>query len=480
MKNQSLLLKCGMAAKSAAKAAVPVCFALAALGLVSCFYPQPAPQASSDGPIDGREDGLFLEDGEKYPLLDAAHKCDAERLQKLLKVAAFEKNINEREAGTGTSALMYAAGSPEGCAEGAAILLEAGADPNIKNSEGRTALMHAARNGQTAVIERLLESGAAAGEADNKGRAALMFAAAEGHSEAAALLLKAGAAAGRGDKNGATALMRAAESGAAHIVSLLLEAGAAPDAVNRRGMTALMFAAKEGSADSFKKLLAAGADPARKTNRGRTALMHAARRGRHNIIEELLKIEEVKDLAHVNHQTERRGRTALMHAARGGHIQIVSLLLEAGADAALKDNDKTTALMFASMECRPQAVEKLLKIPAAKAGINELDSGGKTAFLLADEALKEEAAAGRERSDCRQALELLQAAGADIELGRGAFLNIKKALRKIFGSKRLKAEELRATASEEKNGGAAEETEEAEEGKKSLFRKAADFFKKWL
>ena len=53
----------------------------------------------------------------------------------------------------GWTALMFAAG--EGNEEVCKVLLEAGADPGLKDSDGDTALDHAKANQQKAVIELL-------------------------------------------------------------------------------------------------------------------------------------------------------------------------------------------------------------------------------------------------------------------------------------------------------------------------------------
>ena len=73
-------------------------------------------------------------------------------------------------------------------------LLKAKADPNAARSTGETAMMFAARTGQTAVIKLLLAAGAAADtRIGDRGQTPLMWAAAEGHADAVKLLLEVGA-----------------------------------------------------------------------------------------------------------------------------------------------------------------------------------------------------------------------------------------------------------------------------------------------
>jgi ankyrin repeat protein len=55
-------------------------------------------------------------------------------------------------------------------------LLARGAKVNATDEEGRTALMHAARNGSRASVETLLQKGADPNAMDNAGRTALTYA----------------------------------------------------------------------------------------------------------------------------------------------------------------------------------------------------------------------------------------------------------------------------------------------------------------
>ncbi len=73
------------------------------------------------------------------------------------------------------------------------VLLSAGANPNLKNKDGRTALMRAARDGYDRVVNVLLDAAADPDARHGMGLTALMFAAEGGHVEAIRALLAAGA-----------------------------------------------------------------------------------------------------------------------------------------------------------------------------------------------------------------------------------------------------------------------------------------------
>lgn len=64
----------------------------------------------------------------------------------------------------------------------AIILLEAGADPNLRCKKGCTALLLAARMGKADLVQLLLDNGANPKISDNKGITPLMYAMLYGHS----------------------------------------------------------------------------------------------------------------------------------------------------------------------------------------------------------------------------------------------------------------------------------------------------------
>jgi ankyrin repeat protein len=68
------------------------------------------------------------------------------------------------------------------------LLLEAGADPNVRQNGGFTALQAAAQNGDATMARDLLDHGAEVDAATEDGRTALAIAEEQGHDEVAALL----------------------------------------------------------------------------------------------------------------------------------------------------------------------------------------------------------------------------------------------------------------------------------------------------
>ncbi len=177
-------------------------------------------------------------------------------------------------------------------------LIKAGADVNVKGTDGRTALWVAAWKGHGEIVKLLLESKADVNAANIYSATALIVASQNGHTEIIKALLEAKADANAAHANGRTALMQAAYSGNTEIVKLLLEAGADVDAKGRStGITALWQAAMNGHTETVKALLEAKADVNAKAHldgKDYTPLSIAKMMGRAEIVK-LLKEYGAKD-----------------------------------------------------------------------------------------------------------------------------------------------------------------------------------------
>ena len=127
--------------------------------------------------------------------------------------------------------------------------LAAGVDVNATNLNGQnqTALMLAAYNGHTKLVERLIDRGGKVNHLDTTGRTALMYCSSGPFPETVQLLIAKGAKVNLVDNNeGWTALMFAAAEGLAPNVKLLLDNGADTTPKDIDGDTAASFAANNG------------------------------------------------------------------------------------------------------------------------------------------------------------------------------------------------------------------------------------------
>lgn len=128
-------------------------------------------------------------------------------------------------------------------------------------------------------------------------------------------------------------------------VAEILENGAVHDVdVTLGRSTALFFAAKNGNSKIVHMLLAAGANPNSVNEDGFTALSIAALYGRSAAVKEL-----IKGGANVDFQHPEFGFTPVIRALRKNNVNMAKELIEAGADACIKNNNGHNALMAAEI-----------------------------------------------------------------------------------------------------------------------------------
>jgi ankyrin repeat protein len=230
------------------------------------------------------------------------------------------------------------------------ILLQHGADPNVRNNEGATALIWAADD--PAKVKLLLAAGADVHAKTRHGSTALLAASLKyGSSAVVAQLLEHGAKVNVADPDGWTPLIRAAASSDVESMRLLLAHGADPNAADV-ALTPLTAAIWYGNLEGVRVLLANGA----RAN-GKDAF----------------------------------GFTPLLVAALWDHKEIAGLLLDKGADVSLavenntfmKRNPGTPLMLAAYAEAMNPAMVKMLI--ARGAAVNFATPGGETAASRARE-----------------------------------------------------------------------------------------------
>jgi ankyrin repeat protein len=219
-----------------------------------------------------------------------------------------------------------------------------------------TALYWAARNGHVAVVQLLLEKGADVEVKDIDGDTALHRPAWNGHEAVVQLLLKKGVDIEAKDIGGHTALHGAVHNGHEAVVRLLLEKGVGVEVKNNNGDTALHQAAWKGHEAVVRLLLEKGVDVEVKNNNGDTALHQAAWKGHEAVVRLLL--ENGADKEGVDDQ----GGSVLHLAARGGNINVINLLIDLGLDINAKDKRGECPLHYAASGGSLQAVERILQL----------------------------------------------------------------------------------------------------------------------
>ena len=139
-------------------------------------------------------------------------------------------------------------------------IIDCKADMDILDSNGWTALHHAAYSGDLVSANILLEKGAKVDEYSNARRTALHFASGKNHVKIIELLIAKGAKIEAADMHEATPLHFACKKGALDAVKLLLKRGADLHAVDHRKWSPLHYAAYNGYPKIVKLLLTWGTD----------------------------------------------------------------------------------------------------------------------------------------------------------------------------------------------------------------------------
>jgi hypothetical protein len=132
---------------------------------------------------------LGMRPGESAALVAAVVQRNRAAGERVLATPGYDINTADND---GVNALYYALAPGVGD-DWANWLLDRGADPQLHNKLGQTALMLAARNQSPTLVRRLLALGLDPNARSQDGSTALMYAADGGNAENVGLLLKAGA-----------------------------------------------------------------------------------------------------------------------------------------------------------------------------------------------------------------------------------------------------------------------------------------------
>lgn len=211
--------------------------------------------------------------------------------------------------------------------------LKRGADVNLQQPDGTTALHWAVYHDHEDLAQQLIDAGANVATANRYGVRPLSIACLNGNGTIVRGLLEAGADPGTALPGGETALMTAARTGRIGPVEALLARGAEVNAKGPQGQTALMWAAAEGNLVVVEALLRAEADFRTPLASGFTPLFFAVREGRTDVVRRLLQGGlDVNAAMSRSNNAQRPGPNPLILAVENGHFQTAVALLDAGAD----------------------------------------------------------------------------------------------------------------------------------------------------
>lgn len=268
------------------------------------------------------------------PLMHAAAFGSLQSMKVLLD-AGVDPNAKDS---FGATALVWAAGDPAK----AKLLIERGAEVNVQTNQGKTPLIvAAAHDGSSRTVRLLLDKGADIKAADVMGNTALLAASAANDFESVRVLLARGASANESNKGGYTPLMNAASNNNTAMIRLLIEKGADVNAANTftdrvkfgdialKQLTPLMLATPYGSPETIQMLIDARADVNARDSRGMTPLMFAVASENQDLaVVEML----IANGAEVNVRSEA-GETALDCARKFANPRVLAALEKSGAEA---------------------------------------------------------------------------------------------------------------------------------------------------
>jgi len=203
------------------------------------------------------------------------------------------------------------------------LLLNAGADPNVKSSRGHTPLHEATFWDHLSGMELLLKAGAYPNIRSSGGKTPLHEATLSNHLPGMDLLLKAGADPDVRSSGGKTPLHYAASRNHLAGMDLLLKAGADPDVTSSRGDTPLHEATLKNYLPGMELLLNTGADPNVKSSRD-------MRRHEANVWDHFPGMDLLLNTGEDLKARPSIGDTPLHYAARNSLRAAIELLLHKG------------------------------------------------------------------------------------------------------------------------------------------------------
>ena len=289
-------------------------------------------------------------DPKASPIMQALRDGDNQYFKKL---ASEDKKIANLKGVGGTTPLMQAV--LYGDVDSVRLLLGQGADPNIRNEAGATALMWAVDDLEKTRL--LLGHGADVNARSDDGRTPLLIAAGLfGNSAVVKLMIDGGAelSAKSPAVNGyATVLSEAARLGDESLLRLLMERGAD---VKGAGVLALANAARANCVKCLEMLME-NAD--RRTLTMSSAILSPP-------FGDALAVKALVERGVDANAREPKGNTLLMLAASSDAtpVDTVRALIERGADVNAKSLEGNTALDFAKMSGSTPIVNMLVNAGA--------------------------------------------------------------------------------------------------------------------
>ncbi|XP_076288512.1 transient receptor potential cation channel subfamily A member 1-like [Lasioglossum baleicum] len=260
-------------------------------------------------------------------------------VEDLLKYGADINRLNRSRFGRDLTALHSAVKTYQ--VEVAQLLLNYGANVNVKDGRGTTPIDYAIQNGDTEMTKLLLANGADIKDNPNL----LSIAAGNGSLKIVEDLLKYGADVNRLNSStfgrDLTALHSAVKQHKVAVAQLLINYGANVNFKNNLGDTPIVYAIENSDTEMAKLLLTNGADIKDNPN----LLCTAAGNGSLQMVEDLLK--HGADVNMLNSSICGKDLTPLHSAVKKYQVEVAQLLIDYGANVNFKDDHGDTPIVCA-------------------------------------------------------------------------------------------------------------------------------------
>ena len=277
----------------------------------------------------------------------------------------------------GTTALMFAI--QNGYRECCEFFISKNVNVEARQNQGMTGLMLAARYDQEDLLRLLMSNSTNIDNCDFNGWTPLMYACLGGSENCIRALLAARANVHKIEKtHGWNALIVASQHCNVEIIAkMLVTFGCQVDSCDDAGYTPLMWASANGNEKMVKILLEYTKDvDARTHDEQLTAMIMAAKSGHDMIVRRLLT-----NKANIN-ATSKSGVTALIMAVSGGHLTVTQTLLRKGADIdCCLEESGMTPLMIACEYGHVDIARTLLKNKFVD--VNAMNKQGMTPLMIA-------------------------------------------------------------------------------------------------
>ncbi|XP_041814611.1 ankyrin repeat and EF-hand domain-containing protein 1a [Chelmon rostratus] len=308
-----------------------------------------------------------------YRLLQCVHEGDKVQIEKMVNLGVENLiNLTEPQDGTGVLHVAVSANNQDLVR----FLLSQGAQPDIQDKKGRTAVMLAADLGNDAIVALLATNRANLRLHDKEGKGILFYCVhpSKQHTRCLQVALKCQA-----DVNNVCAqgthvfqLMCEKAQGCTPMCLIMLEGGADPNATNQKtAVTALMGAAKAGSLQLVKAILKKGGNPNALDRKRLTAVHYAAMGGFFEVIQVLSAYSA--DMGVISLED----CTPLHYAAATGNANCCKFLAQRGCNPKLKNQEGFLPRQIAKDAGHKAAAKELRKAEKQR-------KGNKSSGLMSD------------------------------------------------------------------------------------------------